>query len=54
MLPNSIILAITSSIDSLGIGITYGIRSIYISNIGKFILFIISFLLPLYHYFLEI
>jgi len=43
MLPNSIILAITSSIDSLGIGITYGIRSIYISNIGKFILFIISF-----------
>ena len=39
---NSIILAISSSIDSLGIGITYGIKKTKISLIGKIILFIIS------------
>ena len=39
---NSILLAISSSIDSLGIGITYGIKNTKISLIGKKILFIIS------------
>lgn len=39
---NSFMLAISSSIDSLGIGITYGIKNTKISHIGKVILFIIS------------
>ena len=39
---NSILLAISSSIDSLGIGITYGIKNTKISKLGKIILFIIS------------
>lgn len=39
---NSITLAISSSIDSLGIGITYGIKKTKISLIGKIILFVIS------------
>ena len=39
---NSLILAISSSIDSLGIGITYGLRNTKISNIGKIILFLLS------------
>lgn len=39
---NSFILSISSSIDSLGIGITYGIKNTKISFIGKIILFIIS------------
>lgn len=47
MLINSIILAISSSIDSLGIGITYGIKNTKISAIGKIILFCISFLIAL-------
>lgn len=42
MLINSIILAISSSIDSLGIGITYGIRNTKISFVGKLILLLIS------------
>lgn len=45
MLINSLLLAISSSIDSLGIGITYGIRNIKISFLGKLILFTISFLI---------
>lgn len=44
MFINSIILAISSSIDSLGIGVTYGIRNTKISYIGKVILFVISFI----------
>lgn len=44
MLMNSAVLAISSSIDSLGIGITYGIKNTTISRFGKIILFIISFL----------
>ena len=44
MFINSIILAISSSIDSLGIGITYGIKNTNISYFGKVILFIISFI----------
>ncbi|MCI8617687.1 MAG: hypothetical protein HFJ60_05575 [Clostridia bacterium] len=39
---SSFILAISSSIDSLGIGITYGIKNTKISLIGKILLFIIS------------
>lgn len=39
---NSILLSISSSIDSLGIGITYGIKNTKISFTGKLILFIIS------------
>lgn len=39
---NSILLAFSSSIDSLGIGITYGIKNTKISLIGKIILFAIS------------
>jgi putative sporulation protein YtaF len=47
MLINSLILALSSSIDSLGIGITYGIKNTKISYIGKFVLFIISFSISL-------
>lgn len=43
MLINSLILALSSSIDSLGIGITYGIKNTKISYKGKIVLFIISF-----------
>ena len=43
MLFNSIILAISSSIDSLGIGITYGIKNTKITYSSKLILFAISF-----------
>lgn len=39
---NSIILAISSSIDSFGIGITYGIKNTKISFIGNLVLFAIS------------
>ena len=41
---NSLLLAISSSIDSLGIGITYGIKNTKISKLGKIILFVISLL----------
>lgn len=47
MLINSIILAISSSIDSLGIGITYGMKDTTISYLGKVILFMISFLITI-------
>ena len=43
MFLNTLILAISSSIDSLGIGITYGIKNTKISHIAKVILFSISF-----------
>ena len=45
MLLNYILLSLCVSIDSLGIGITYGVRNTRISFISKFILFIISILL---------
>lgn len=45
MLLNSFILGISSSIDSLGIGITYGIRNTKISFIGKLILFSFSIII---------
>lgn len=47
MLINSIILAISSSIDSLGIGITYGIKNTKISHMAKVVLFVISFSISL-------
>lgn len=43
MLLSSLILAFSSSIDSLGIGITYGIKNTKISFMGKVVLFVISF-----------
>ena len=43
MLINSLILSLSSSIDSFGIGITYGIKNTKISYFAKFILFAISF-----------
>lgn len=43
MLLNSFILALSSSIDSLGIGITYGIKNTKISILAKLVLFVISF-----------
>lgn len=47
MLFTTIILAISSSIDSLGIGITYGIRNTTISFNGKLVIFLISFIVTL-------
>lgn len=47
MLINSIILAISSSIDSLGIGITYGMKDTTISYLGKVTLFVISFFITI-------
>ncbi len=43
MLLNCLFLAISSSIDSLGIGITYGIKNTKITLFAKFILFLVSF-----------
>ena len=43
MLLNSFVLALSSSIDSLGIGITYGIKDTHISSSAKIVLFVISF-----------
>ena len=49
---NSILLAISSSIDSLGIGITYGIKNTKISLVGNLILFIFSVLISYFSIFL--
>ena len=45
MILSCIFLAISVSIDSLGIGITYGIKDTKINNIAKIILFMISFII---------
>jgi len=45
MLLTMIFLAITVSIDSLGIGITYAVKKTKISNTSKLILFTISFII---------
>lgn len=42
MFINALILAISSSIDSLGIGITYGLKKTKLYKVDKLILFIIS------------
>ena len=47
MFINSLLLAISSSIDSLGIGITYGVKNTRIFNQAKFILFLLSFCISL-------
>lgn len=44
---NSLILAFSSSIDSFGIGITYGIKNTNISPKGKFVLFFVSFIVSI-------
>ena len=41
MLLTYLVLAISVSIDSLGIGITYGLRNTKITKLAKIILFII-------------
>lgn len=45
MILNSLFLAISSSIDSLGIGITYALKNTRISHIANVILFIISIII---------
>ena len=45
MFISSLILAISSSIDSLGIGITYGLKNTKISFISKIILFALSLII---------
>lgn len=45
MLLSYLILAISVSIDSLGIGITYGLRNTIISKSAKFILFFVSIMI---------
>lgn len=47
MFVNSLLLAISSSIDSFGIGITYGIKNTRLSNQAKIILFLLSFCISL-------
>lgn len=47
MLLTTILLAISSSIDSLGIGITYGVKNTEISFKGKLVIFFISFIITL-------
>lgn len=47
MLLNTFLLAISSSIDSLGIGITYGIKNTSISYLGKFVLFFVSIIITI-------
>ena len=47
MFINSFILAISSSIDAFGIGITYGIKNTKISYISKVVLFAISFVISI-------
>ena len=47
MLIHSFILALSSSIDSLGIGITYGMKNTKISCWAKIVLFVISFFISL-------
>ena len=47
MFINSLILAISSSIDSLGIGITYGIKNTKITFLAKIVLFIVAFIISI-------
>ena len=48
MLSSLILFAITLSIDSLGVGITYGIRNIKVGTYEKLILFTMSFIIVLF------
>ena len=47
MLFTTILLAVSSSIDSLGIGITYGIKNTSISGKGKSVIFFVSFIVTI-------
>ena len=47
MILNCIILALSVSIDSFGIGITYGIKNTKIANLSKLILFVISLIVSI-------
>lgn len=47
MLLSTFLLSISSSIDSLGIGITYGIKNTSISNKGKLVIFFVSFIVTI-------
>lgn len=47
MLFSTFLLAISSSLDSLGIGITYGMKNTIISNKGKLVIFFLSFILTI-------
>ena len=47
MILNCIVLALSVSIDSFGIGITYGIKNTKITNLSKLILFVISLIVTL-------
>lgn len=49
---NTILLALSVSIDSLGIGITYGIRNTKITFASKIVLFIVSIFFTLCSFFL--
>ena len=49
---NTILLALSVSIDSFGIGITYGIRNTKITFISKIVLFVISIFFTLCSFFL--
>lgn len=48
MLAHLLLFAITLSIDSFGVGITYGIRNTKISIVAKFLLFLIAFFVVLF------
>lgn len=48
MLTNVLILAVSSSIDSFGIGITYGIKNTKILLTGKIVLFLISLIITFF------
>ena len=48
MFVNTLLLAISSSIDSLGIGITYGLRKTKLSKLDKIILFIVSIIVTIF------
>ena len=47
MILNCVVLALSVSIDSFGIGITYGIKNTKITNLSKLILFVVSLLVTL-------
>ncbi len=47
MFLNLLFLSVTLSIDSLGVGISYGVRNIKILNRSKLVLFMISFIIVL-------
>ena len=53
MFINTILLSISSSIDSLGIGITYGLKKIKLFKIAKIILFAVSIIVTFFSGFIS-